>query len=138
MNGRTFIRWVRVVIAGVLTEVGIVLLIVVAATVYRYALSPTEAGFQAFVGRVGFYVGVYGGAPAAFLLALWACRRVTAGFLLHPLLVGCVAALLHVALFVASGAGWQAVYVVADALKVADGVLGGYVAGRGHSLGLAA
>jgi hypothetical protein len=75
---------------------------------------------------------VFGGAPTAFALALWACRPLRADFLKNGLLVGCVAALLHAGLFVASGAGLQVAYVIADALKLAGGTLGGYVVGRGY------
>lgn len=130
MRDKTGIRWVRVIIAGVLTEASVVLFIISAATAYLYGLSPTEAEYQTFAGRAGFYVGVFGGALAAFLLALWACRTLRADWLKNGLLVGCVAALLHAGLLAGSGTGFRAVYLIADALKLVGGALGGYVAAR--------
>ena len=130
MRDKAGVRWGRVLAAGVLTEAAVVLLIAAAVAGYKYGLSPTQAEHQAFSGRAGFYVGVFGGAPAAFALALWACRPLRAGFLKHGFLVGCVAALLHAALAAGAGAGFQAAYVLADALKLAGGASGGYVAAK--------
>ncbi|MCA1641730.1 MAG: hypothetical protein LC785_07230 [Acidobacteria bacterium] len=128
MRDKTGVRWGRVIVAGLLTEIGVVLIIVAAVTVYRYAASPTEAEYQAFADRAGFYVGTCGGALLAFLFSSWVCRSLGADFILNGLLVGCVGVLLHVALFVASGAGFQKAYLVADGLKLAAGALGGYLA----------
>ena len=124
------IAWVRVIVAGVLTEASIVVVIAAAVTVYRYALSATPAETEVFSARVGYYVGVFGGAPAAFAFALWVGRSLRGSFLVKGVLVGCVAALLHLSLFAASGMGFQVAYVIADALKVVGGALGGYAAQR--------
>ena len=133
MHDKTGVRWMRVIIAGVLTEACVVLLIVIVVTAYKYAVSPTEADYQMFAGRVGFYVGVFGGALTAFVFALWVGRSLRADFLTNGFLVGCVAALLHVGLLAASKAEFQVAYVVADALKLVGGALGGYVAQKSHS-----
>jgi hypothetical protein len=130
MHDKTGVRWVRVIIAGLLTEISVVLLIVIIVSVYKYALSPAEADYQSFASRVGLYVGVIGGALMAFLFSLWANRSLKADFLVNGFLVGCIAAILHIGLFVASGAGFQMVYVLADALKLCGGTLGGYLAQR--------
>jgi len=124
------IAWVRVIVAGVLTEASIVFVIAAAVTVYRHALSATPAETGVFSARVGYYVGVFGGMPAAIAFALWVGRSVRASFILNGALVGCVAALVHLSLFAASGMGFQVAYVIADALKVAGGAMGGFLAQR--------
>lgn len=128
MHDKTGVRWGRVIVAGLLTEIGVVLIIVAAVTVYRYAASTDEAAYQAFAERAGFYVGIFGGALLAFLFAKWVCRSLRSDFILNGLLVGGVGVLLHVALFVASRSEFRTSYLVADGLKLAAGALGGYLA----------
>ena len=108
------LRWGRVVIAGLLAEVGLILAIVpvglrLGDTFLRYAAPP------------GSFV-------VCFLGALWACRRVESRFVLHGVLVGAVAALFYIAL-----TGFQPeplAYVIAHVLKLAGGAAGGWVAQR--------
>jgi hypothetical protein len=129
MHDKTGVRWGRVIVAGLLTEIGVILIIVAAITVYRHAASPDEAAHQAFADRAGFYVGIFGGALLAFLFASWVCRALKSDFIVNGLLVGCVGVLLHVALFVAARSEFQTAFLVADGLKLAAGALGGYLAG---------
>lgn len=124
-------RWLRVVIAGLLTEISVVLIIVVAVTAYRYLISSSEADYQSFANRIGYYVGTFGGALMALLFAWWVGRALKADFLINGFLVACVAVILHVGLLVASGTGFQTVYAIADSLKMAGGLLGGYLARKG-------
>jgi hypothetical protein len=133
MHDKSGVRWGRVIVAGLLTEIGVVLIIVAAVTAYRYVASPSEAEYQTFADRAGFYVGVVGGALLAFLFSLWVSRALRADFLVNGLLVGGVGVLLHVVLFVASKSEFQSAYLVADALKLAGGALGGYLAGSRYS-----
>jgi hypothetical protein len=128
MHDKTGVRWGRVTVAGLLTEIGVILIIVAAVTVYRFAASPTAVEYQAFADRAGYYVGIVGGALLAFLFSSWVCRTLRADFIVNGLLVGCVGVLLHVGLSVASRAEFQAAYAVADGLKLAGGALGGYLA----------
>ena len=108
------VRWGRVVVAGLLAEVGLILAIVpiglrLGDTFLQYAAPP------------GSFV-------VCFLGALWACRRVESRFVLHGVLVGVVAALFYIAL-----TGFQPeplAYVIAHALKLVGGAAGGRVAER--------
>ena len=135
MHDKIGIRWVRAIVAGVLTEASVVLVMGAAVMLYRFTASPGEAEFQAFSDRVGTYVGVVGGAVAAFLFALWVGRTIRADFLVNGFLVGCVAALLHIGVLAGAGAQWQIAYVIADVLKLVGGALGGYVAQRRYTSG---
>jgi putative membrane protein (TIGR04086 family) len=108
------LRWGRILAAGLLAEVGLILAIVpvglrLGDAFLRYAAPP------------GSFV-------VCFLGALWACRRVESRFVLHGLLVGAVAALFYIAL-----TGFQPeplAYVIAHVLKLAGGAAGGRVAER--------
>jgi hypothetical protein len=116
-------------VAGVLTEACIIILMVAVMTAHNLmARGETVAEQAAFANRIGSLIGPIGGALLSFLFALWACRRLRAGFILSGLLVGIVAALVHTALFLASRMGFQASYALADALKIFGGLAGGYVA----------
>jgi hypothetical protein len=128
VHDKTGIRWSRVLVAGVLAEAGIVVLIGTLAIVYRLAFSATDLEFDAFISRAGYYVGVFGGGFATFGLALWVSRVLRTDFPINGLLVGCVAALLHIGVLTGSGAGFQTAYAIADALKLIGGLLGGYFA----------
>lgn len=128
-HDKTGIRWAWVIAAGVLTEVCVVILMAVVITAHKFvARGATEAEQRAFVEQAGSLIAPVGGALLAFLFALWVCRRLKADFILNGLLVGVVGALLHTALFVASKVGYQAIYALADALKILGGLIGGYVA----------
>ena len=108
------LHWGRVLAAGLLAEVGLILAIVpiglrLGGTFLQYAAPP------------GSFV-------VCFLGALWACRRVESRFVLHGVLVGAVAALFYIAL-----TGFQPeplAYVIAHALKLVGGAVGGRVAQR--------
>lgn len=130
MHNKTGIRWLKVIIAGLLTEVCVVILIIIVVTAYKYTLSPTEDNFQAFANQAGYYIGIIGGALMAFLFALWVGRSLKADFLINGFLVACVAVILHVGLFVASRAEFQMAYVIADALKLVGGLAGGHLGQR--------
>ena len=135
MSNRSRIRWVRVIVAGFLSEASVVLCIGLVVLSYRYLASPSDAAYHAFSDRLGFYAGVFGGGVAAFALALWVCRSLKSHFLANGALVGCMAAMLHIALVTLSGAPFQTAYLVADVLKVIGGALGGYLGMRNARTG---
>jgi len=108
------LRWARILAAGLLAEVGLIVAIVpvglrLGDTFLRYAAPP------------GSFV-------VCFVGALWACQRVESRFVLHGLLVGVVAALFYIAL-----TGFRPeplAYVIAHVLKLAGGAVGGWAAQR--------
>jgi len=108
------IRWVRVLIAGVLAE--ILVFLVVFPTLH-------------FFGQRAFLVSILiASAVMPFLLAIWVGRHIDSGFALHGALVGLVAALFYVVL--TRGRPEPQLYIIAHGLKVIGGAVGGLVAAR--------
>jgi putative membrane protein (TIGR04086 family) len=108
----TTIRWWRILLAGLLAEIALILAIV----------------------PVGLHLGEnflhYTAPPGSFVMcflgALWVCRRIESHFILQGTLVGIVAALIYIAVTRAQPEPFA--YIVAHALKLAGGACGGFVA----------
>jgi putative membrane protein (TIGR04086 family) len=112
------LRWLRIVIAGVVAELALFLVIPL------NFLPGGAAILQVIV------------IPACllttFLGGWWAARKATGNFALHGLLVGALAAIIYAGLAMAFGGGEElpATYVAANWLKLAGGAAGGWFAGR--------
>lgn len=109
-------RWGRIVAGGFLAEV---VLIVV-------AIPSLAFGNQTILN----WVAVIGSAVTSFGAAIWVARRVDSRFVMHGALTGLTAALIYIALIVASGQTQPLIYWVAHGFKVAGGAAGGIVAAR--------
>ncbi|HEY0428921.1 MAG TPA: hypothetical protein VGC76_14160 [Pyrinomonadaceae bacterium] len=130
MRDKTGVRWLRVIIAGLLSEILIILVIVGAIMIYKYGVTPLGEQLDVFSAKVGFYVGIAGSAAACFLLAWWAGRVLKSDFIVNGLLVGVFAILWQLGLTLSAGAKFETIYLLAYALKLAGGALGGLVARR--------
>jgi len=108
------IRWGRIVVAGLLAEVALILAIVPAGM----KLGDTFLHYTAGPGSFLF----------CFLAALWVGSKLESRFVLHGILVGVVAALIYIALTKAQPE--PIAYIVAHVLKLAGGAAGGLVAQR--------
>jgi hypothetical protein len=117
------IRWLRVVIAGFLVEIG---------------LAVTTLPFVPLLGDQAFFVAV----PIAcvvvpFVIVWFATRKLASAHVLHGLLIGIVATLLYFALVIygssiaeATATYGTALFVIVNALRVLSATAGGYFAGR--------
>lgn len=114
MNSSTKIQWIRVLIAGFLAEVSVIVIVIPFFMI---------AGQHVLV-----YVAPLASLAMCFVFALWVGRRLESGFVLHGVLVGVVATLLYVALTRAHPEPFA--YVVAHGLKILGGAGGGFIAGR--------
>lgn len=110
-------HWGRIVVGGMLAEVGLILAIVplglrLGDSFLHYAAPP-------------------GSLVTCFVGALWVGRGVRSHFILHGALVGVVAAVIYVALTRAQPEPWA--YIVAHGLKLFGGACGGFVMARRQS-----
>jgi putative membrane protein (TIGR04086 family) len=108
------LRWGRIVTAGLLSEIALIIAIVplglrLGDAFLRYAAPP-------------------GSFLVCFLGTLWASRKIESRLVLHGVLIGLVAALLYLVL--TRFRPEPLAYVIAHALKLIGGAAGGYVAER--------
>ena len=117
--GTTQIHWGRAVVGGLAAELAVFAIVFPV----RYLW-----GQQAFLASILIASGLM-----PFMLALWVCRGVQAGFVFHGALVGIVAALFYL------GLAWRQpqppLYKIAHGLKVVGGMAGGIVAARRRTTG---
>jgi hypothetical protein len=114
MSASAGIHWLRVLLAGFLAEV-VVIVLVLPITV--------------FVGKNTLpYSAPVASLLVCFVFAIWVGRGLTSQFVLHGILVGVVATLIYVAL--TRGGPEPLAYLIAHALKLLGGAAGGFVAAR--------
>jgi|SRR5215470_11822169 len=120
------IYWIRVIVAAVLLEVGLVAITLgISPFVEVQAILP-------FVAPVVFVV--------AFPFGMWVARKPVAGFVLHGTLVGVVATLIYFGIVIgqlgslrpAIEAYGPVSFFLANALKILGCVAGSYATGRGR------
>jgi putative membrane protein (TIGR04086 family) len=109
-------RWGRIIAGGLIAEL---MLFVVAVPVF-------SIGGQTMLD----WVAVIGSAVTAFLAGRWVARRLESRFALHGALSGLTAALIYIALMVATGQTQPLIYWLAHLLKVAGGAAGAALGAR--------
>jgi hypothetical protein len=117
------IRWLRVVVAALLVEVGLI---------------ATTVPFVPLVGDQAFFIAV----PIAcvivpFGVVYFATRNLQSAHVLHGVLIGVVATLMYFALVIGTGSIAEtaatygpALFVIVNVLRFLSSVTGGYAAGR--------
>ena len=103
------IRWGWVALGGFLAELGIFIVAIPLSFWLGEASLLYSAPLASFV--------------MTFLAGFWVARKARARFVVHGTLVGVAAALLYVAISGGQAVPWA--YIVAHALKVLGGALGG-------------
>jgi putative membrane protein (TIGR04086 family) len=114
MSTSSGIRWLRILLAGFLAEVLVILLVLPLASLFGKNTLTYSAPAASLL--------------TCFLFAIWVGRPLHSRFVLHGILVGVVATLIYVAL--TRGAPEPPAYLVAHALKLLGGAAGGLVAAR--------
>lgn len=129
---RLHIRWGRVTLAALLSEVMVVAVLSAIIVSYRYLIAPgrTVADYRAFTDRASYYVAPVTAGLATFLAALWASRGLTMEFVANGTLVGTVAVVLTLGFFFAAKPEDRLMYGVSFLLRIIGGYLGGVVAQR--------
>lgn len=131
---RTVIRWKRVVVAAVLSELAVIAAIAIVMAVYALLIAPGRTGAE--YGEFGENAGYYLAAPAAalsvFVMALFAVRKLESGFVANGVLVGVIATLLTAGMIAGARPGDRPVYIASFVLRIAAGYAAGLWAQRGH------
>jgi hypothetical protein len=129
---RTGIRWKRVVVAAVLSELAIIAAISIVVGVYALLIAPgrTGAEYGEFGENAGYYIAAPAAAIAVFLAAFGAVRRLESGFVANGLLVGVVATLLSAGMIVGARPGDRWVYIASFILRIVAGYAAGVWAQR--------
>ena len=125
-------RWLRAVGYGLLAEISTIVTIIAITKLYRYVFVRrlTDPSYAAFNERTGAIVGIVGGTLYTFLFARRLMRRISVRFIAHGIVVAVAAIALSV---LGSIAGHQSIppaYILASALKLAAGVLAGFLAAK--------
>jgi putative membrane protein (TIGR04086 family) len=110
----TKVRWLRVVLGGLMAE--LLVFAVVFPTLYFF-------GQRAFLASI-----LVASAVSPFVFAMWVGKRVESRFALHGGLVGVVAALFYLGL--TWGQPQPLLYHVSHGFKIAGGIAGGIAASR--------
>jgi hypothetical protein len=111
------IQWGRIVLAALVMEL----------VLFAIAVPLNVSG----AGRVNLYVIPPAALLATLAVTVWLGRRIKSKFVLHGVLIGIVGTLMYVGLTRAQPEPWQ--YLVANALKVVGGAVGGVVLARRQS-----
>ncbi len=123
------IRWGRILIAAIVSEIGVIAALFAVITGYTL-LTPaiTDAQYNSLGEEVGYYVAPTAGAIMTILSVLWATRRLTSAFILHGTLVGVVSVVLTVGFIFGARPDHRVMYIIAFGLRVIGGYVGGVVA----------
>lgn len=124
------IRWWRVILAAVLSEVGVVGLLLAAMAVHKATISsgPSDDEFGTLGERVGYYVAPTAGFVTTMAMAFWAVRVDLAHGVVTGVLVGAISVAITTPFFFAARADHRPMYGVAFALRLAAGYLGAVLA----------
>jgi putative membrane protein (TIGR04086 family) len=130
------IRWGRIALAGVLAPTLSFVLVTLIVTVYAFALAfqargqPDMTLINQFATQVAPWATLILTALLTLLGAMWVARAVPSRAQLHGTLVGVLAALLSLLLSLFGARGVQFTTLLACALIVVAGWVGGLIAAR--------
>jgi hypothetical protein len=132
MQTHSRIRWGRILVAALMSEVAVVAVLGIIIAAWRFLIAPggSDTDYQALGNLVGYYVALPAAGVAVFFGALWATRRLTAGVVANGTLVGVSAVILTSGFLVAAGREDRLMYVVSFVRRIIGGWLGGWVAHR--------
>jgi hypothetical protein len=128
----TGIRWKRVVIAAVLSELAVIATISIVMAVYALLIAPgrSSAEYGEFGQNAGYYIAAPAATLAVFLMAYGAVRKLESGFVVNGLLVGVIATILTAGMIVGARPGDRWVYIASFILRIAAGYAAGVWAQR--------
>jgi hypothetical protein len=122
------IRWGRVIVAALFSELAVIAVLMAFTGVYILMTHKTGADLQQFGAQVGYYLAPPASGLATFLSALWATRRLGENIVLTGTLVGVAAVLLTAGFLFGAKPEDRLMYIVSFAIRIAAGYLGGLTA----------
>lgn len=124
------IRWWRIIVAAVLSEVGVVAVLLAAIAVYKIMISPglSDDEYRGLGERVGYYVAPTAGFVTTLAMAFWAVRGVQSSGIASGVLVGVISVAITAPFFLTAKPEHRLMYGVAFALRIAAGCLGAVLA----------
>jgi hypothetical protein len=126
------IHWVRVLVAGVLSEVGVIVALLVGIAIYKKSKSPGSAADSRAIGeRVGYFVAAPAGFISTGLMALWAVHGLQASILANALAVGVLSVAITIPFFLGAKPEHRAMYGIAFGLRLLAAWLAGFIVLRG-------
>jgi len=125
------IHWVRVLVAGVLSEVGVVVVLLASIAIYKKvfagATAEPEAGAPSLGERIGYYVAPAAGFVTTGLATLWAVHALDTGIIANAAAVGIVSVLITLPFLLSARREHRPMYCVAFALRLVAAILAGVV-----------
>jgi len=118
------IHWLRVLVAGVASEAGVILVLLASIAIYKKVIAP-GAETKALGERIGYYVAPTAGFVTTGLAALWAVRGLEAGVATNALAVGVVSVVISLPFMLGARPEHRLMYGVAFALRLAAAYLAG-------------
>lgn len=128
----TGIRWTRVILAAVLSEAGVIAVLLTVIAIYSALIAPgiTDAEYQSLGQRVGYYVAPIAGAVTTFLMVLWVGRKLDTRHVANGVWVGVLSVILTAGFVFSARPEDRLMYGVAFILRIVAGYLGGLVSQR--------
>jgi hypothetical protein len=128
----TGIRWKRVIVAAVLSEAGVIAVLLAAIATYGSVVAPgmSAAEYRMLGQRLGYYLAPTAGALTTFLMALWVARKLESRYVANGVWVGVVSVILTSGFIFTARPEDRLMYGVAFVLRIVAGYLGGFVAQR--------
>jgi hypothetical protein len=137
LEKKSGIRWKRVVLAAVFSELVVFGVLAIVIVVYRFILAPglTAAHYNEFAANIaGYYFAAPAAAVGTLIFAVWAARGMKASPVKAGLLVGITAAVLSLPFIFGAEPEHRLMYTISYAARIAGGYWGGFIARRmkGH------
>jgi hypothetical protein len=123
----TRIHWGRIVLAAIMSEAGVVVVLVLAGGVYTLF---GGAATDSLGAELGYYVAPATGVVTTLLAVLWVARPLGERFIAHGMLVGVGSVLLTAGFIFSAAPEHRLMYVVAFVLRLLAGWAGGALAQR--------
>ena len=118
------IHWFRVLVAGVASEVGVILVLLASIAIYKKLIAP-EAETKRLGERIGYYVAPTAGFVTTGLAALWAVHGLEGGVVANAVAVGAVSVVITLPFLLGAKPEHRLMYGVAFLLRLVAAYLAG-------------